>query len=380
MDSIAKLRLLTAQMEFESAEDNECPKISARKQDSVNLSHATLPNGTTIKLLKTLLTSFCERNCYYCPFRSGRDFQRATFSPQDFADLSMFLYKKRIIDGIFLSSGIINTGTFTQDQLIKTAEILRIKHNFRGYLHLKIMPGSDFGQIERAMQLANRVSINLEAPNPEKLEFLAPKKIFLKELLQPLIWINDIRLQQPPYHAWNGRWPSSVTQFVVGAGGESDLELLKTTVYLYDRLNLGRVYYSRFNPIRDTPLENIPPTPIEREHRLYQASYLLRDYNFSLEELPFSDCGNLPVERDPKLVWAEINLSNQPVEINKAEYIELLRIPGIGPKSARSIINSRKIHPLIFLDDLKRLGINQNRAAPYILLNGKRPASQYPLF
>jgi predicted DNA-binding helix-hairpin-helix protein len=242
------------------------------------------------------------------------------------------------------------------------------------------MPGSEYGQVERAMQLADRLSVNLEAPNPGRLECLAPKKIFFEEPMKPLHWINEIRQKQSPQTAWNSRWPSSVTQFVVGAVGETDLELLNTTEHLYTSLNLGRVYYSRFNPIIDTPLENTPPTPMEREHRLYQASYLLRDYNFSLEELPFSKNGNLPTDRDPKLAWAELNLTNQPIEINQADYRDLLRIPGIGPKSAKSIILLRKTNKLKFLEDLKKLGINQVRASPYILLNGKRPASQFPLF
>lgn len=376
MDEISKLKLLTSQMELESSDDFECPKLSARKQDAVYISQAILPDGKSIKLLKTLLTSFCERNCYYCPFRSGRDFQRASFSPENFAELFMYLHQKRVVDGIFLSSGIIKDALFTQDQLIKTSEILRVKHKYRGYLHLKIMPGSDHDQIERAMQLADRLSVNLEAPNPERLERLAPKKQFLDELLEPLKWIDEIRRRRSPNKSWNGQWPSSVTQFVVGAVGDTDVELLSTTEHLYKSLNLGRVYYSRFNPIMDTPLENVPPTSIKREHRLYQASYLLRDYNFTLEELPFCDDGCLPAEKDPKLLWAEINLANQPVEINKAEYSELLRIPGIGPKGAKSIINARKIHPLMFLDDLKKLGINHQRAVPYILLNGKRPPYQ----
>jgi predicted DNA-binding helix-hairpin-helix protein len=380
METVSKLKLLTSQMEFESAEDYECPKLSGRKKDAVVFTHASLPDGTSIKLLKTLLTSVCERNCYYCPFRSGRDFQRATFSPQNFADLFMYLYQKRIVDGIFLSSGIIRSGVFTQDQIIKTAEILRNKHKYRGYLHLKIMPGCDFGQVERAMQLADRLSVNLESPNPERLRYLAPRKHFYEELMQPLNWINEIREQQSSHTAWNGRWPSSVTQFVVGAVGETDLELLNTTEHLYKTLNLGRVYYSRFNPVIDTPLENVPHTPIERESRLYQASFLLRDYKFSIEELPFTEYGNLPLDKDPKLAWAEMNLVNQPIEINKAEYTQLLRIPGIGPKSAKSIIQNRKFHPVIYLADLKKLGINQQRAAPYILLNGKRPSVQYPLF
>lgn len=380
MDTIPRLKLLTAQMQFESAEDNECPQLSTRKQDEIYLSRAVLPNGRTIKLLKTLLTSVCEKDCYYCPFRSGRDFRRASFSPDDFSGVFMYLYNKKIVDGIFLSSGIINGGSYTQDQLIKTGEILRYKYNYSGYLHLKIMPGSEYDQVHRSMQIADRLSVNLEAPNPNRLKNLAPKKDFDNDLIRPLRWINDIRKQQPSQHAWNNRWPSSVTQFVVGAVGESDLELLATTENLYNSYNLGRVYYSRFNPVPDTPLENNPPTSLEREYRLYQASYLLRDYNFSMEELPFTSGGNLPANKDPKLAWADIHLRHSPIELNKADLNELLRIPGIGPKRARALIAERKYHQITQIDHLTKLGINHHRTAPYILLNGKKPPYQASLF
>lgn len=380
MDKIPRLKLLTAQMQFEAAEDHGCPQLSTRKQDEIYFSRAVLPNGRTIKLLKTLLTSICEKDCYYCPFRSGRDFRRASFSPDDFSRIFIYLYNKKIVDGIFLSSGIINGGSYTQDQLIKTGEILRYKYNYSGYLHLKIMPGCEYDQVHRSMQIADRLSVNLEAPNPKRLKSLAPKKNFEEELILPLRWINDIRKQQPTQITWNNRWPSSVTQFVVGAVGESDLELLNTTENLYNMYNLGRVYYSRFNPVPDTPLETNPPTPIEREHRLYQASYLLRDYDFSLEELPFNQNGNLPSGIDPKLAWADINLKSSPIELNNASLRELLRIPGIGMQRARAIIAERKFHPITQLDHLTKLGINQHRTAPYILLNGKRPPNQARLF
>src|SRR5512137_26669 len=179
------------------------------------------------------------------------------------------------------------------------------------------------------MQLADRVSINLEAPNDYRLGTLAPHKRFFEELLQPLKWIDEIRHTQPTYMGRNGHWPSSVTQFVAGGSGESDLELLSTTSYLYNHLGLRRVYFSPFSPIPNTPLENQPPTPIIREHRLYQASFLLRDYGFELEELPFEVDGGLPSQTDPKLAWARRNLIEQPVEINGADRLQLLHIPGI---------------------------------------------------
>ena len=193
MEAFERLKLLSSQMHLEPAEDSNCPQLSSRKQDKITVSDAVLPNGRRISLLKSQLSTVCERNCYYCPFRAGRDFLRASFKPEEFAKVFMSLYQAHIAEGIFLSSGIVNNGIFTQDKLIDTADILRNKLSYRGYIHLKIMPGAEFGQVERAMQLADRLSINLEAPTIERLEKLAPRKQFAQELMQPLKWIQHIR-------------------------------------------------------------------------------------------------------------------------------------------------------------------------------------------
>ena len=385
MDAITQLKMLSAQMSLEPAEDgdisaaNACTRLSPSKQDAVVVSHAVMPNGRSIKLLKTLLTSVCERNCFYCPFRAGRDFRRATFKPDEFARTFMLLHQKNIAEGVFLSSGVVQGGVHTEDQLIAAAEVLRYKLGFRGYIHLKIMPGAERAQVERAMQLADRVSINLEAPNTARLQKLAPLKQFTEELLQPLRWVEEIRRSQPQHKGWNGRWPSSVTQFVVGAVGDSDLELLHTTEYLYRKLRLTRSYFSAFNPIPDTPLEDQPPTPLQRQNRLYQASYLLRDYGFSLEDLPFDGIQNLPLDTDPKLAWAQHNLT-EPVEINRADRRELLRVPGIGPRIADAILKARREGKLHDISSLAKMGTSARRAAPFILLDGKRPAYQMSLW
>jgi predicted DNA-binding helix-hairpin-helix protein len=339
-----------------------------------------LSNGKKVKLLKTMLSSACERDCFYCPFRAGRNYRRATFRPQEFARLFAELAHKGAVEGLFLSSGIAGGGIRTQDKLLDTADILRNKFGFRGYLHLKIMPGAEKAQVERAMQLADRVSVNLEAPNSERLARLAPHKTFLEELLQPLKWVEEIRRSTPPTRAWNQRWPSSVTQFVAGGADESDLELLTTTEYLHKNVGLKRAYFSAFFPIRDTPLENKAPVDPIREHRLYQASFLLRDYGFNLEELPFISSGNLPLGSDPKLAWAQVNLTHTPLELNRAEYAQLLRVPGIGPKGAEAILQARRAGKLRDLSVLKKLGILAARAAPFVLLDGKQPATQPSLF
>lgn len=380
METLERLQLVSSQMHLEPAEDTHCPQLSARKQDKISVSDAVMPNGKRIALLKSQLSTVCERNCYYCPFRAGRDFARATFSPEEFAKVFMSLYQAKIAEGIFLSSGIVKDGLFTQDKLIDTADILRNKHYFQGYIHLKIMPGAEFSQVERAMQLSDRVSINLEAPTTERLEKLAPKKQFTEELLQPLKWIEQIRRTQPAYKGWNGHWPSSVTQFVVSAVGETDLELLVTTNYLYRQLKLKRTYYSSFSPISDTPLENVPPGSPIREFRLYEASFLLRDYGFDLEELPFNQEGRLPMDVDPKVAWAREYLTDHPVEINRADKHQLLRVPGIGPKGANSILVKRSRGKLSQPEELAAMGINLKRAAPYILINGKYTPHQISFF
>jgi predicted DNA-binding helix-hairpin-helix protein len=376
-------------MELEHAEESRSstaqietrPACFTPKEKRATFIHpAHLPSGKQVKLLKTLLSSACERDCYYCPFRAGRDFRRATFKPQEFAELFMKLNQANMAEGIFLSSGIAAGGANTQNKILDTAEILRNKLGFRGYMHLKIMPGAEKAQVERLMQLADRVSINLEAPNSERLARLAPNKTFIEELFKPLKWVEEIRQSQPAYKGWNGRWPSTVTQFVAGGSDESDLELLTTTDWLMKNVRLKRAYFSAFSPIRDTPMENKPAVDPLREHRLYQASFLLRDYGFDLEEMPFTHAGNLPLSVDPKLAWAQQNLKQKPLEINQAERRELLRIPGIGPKGADAILRARRAGKLRDLTALRKLGIVLPRVAPFVLLDGRRADKQLALF
>lgn len=414
MDAIDRLKLLSSQMSFETdverrvtegaqvtrsatagqktspstppsgtLQSDEVPKpvcFTPKEQDQAFVHPAQLPNGKNILLLKTLLSSACERDCFYCPFRAGRDFRRATFKPEEFANLFIKLSQSGAAEGVFLSSGLAGGGARTQDKLLDSADILRNKLGFRGYIHLKIMPGAEKAQVYRAMQLADRVSVNLEAPNTGRLARLAPHKQFLDELLQPLRWVDEIRRTVPAYKGWNGRWPSSVTQFVAGGADESDLELLTTTQWLHKNVRLGRAYFSAFSPIRDTPLENQAATDPMREHRLYQASFLLRDCGFDLEELPFVEDGNLPLASDPKLAWARQNLSERPVEINRADKRELMRIPGIGPKGAEAILKARREGRLRELSNLRKLGIAVQRAAPFVLVNGRRSPQQIQMF
>jgi predicted DNA-binding helix-hairpin-helix protein len=391
MNALDTLVELSGQMELEHAEESRSlpsaqsepakPGCFTPKEKRAAFVHpAQLPGGRQVKLLKTLLSSACERDCYYCPFRAGRDFRRATFKPQEFAELFMKLNRANFAEGIFLSSGIAAGGANTQNKILDTAEILRKRLGFRGYMHLKIMPGAELGQVERLMQLADRVSVNLEAPNSERLAKLAPHKTFIEELLRPLRWVEEIRRSQPAHNFWNGKYPSTVTQFVAGGADESDLELLTTTDWLMKNVRLKRAYFSAFHPIRDTPLENKAAVDPMREHRLYQASFLLRDYGFDLEEMPFMQDGNLPLSTDPKLAWAQMNLREKPIEINRAEKNQLLRVPGIGMKGVEAILSARRAGRLKDLSALRKMGIIVARAAPFLLLDGRRAESQLAMF
>ena len=380
-DMDKRLPLLSSQMRFEADGVPASPATeTCSRAGDVVIHPAVMPNGRKTRLLKTLLSSACERDCFYCPFRAGRDFRRATFAPEEFARLFMQLHKADLTDGLFISSALAGGGIRTQEKLLDTAEILRGKLAFRGYIHLKIMPGAEKGQVFRAMQLADRVSVNLEAPSKARLEKLAPRKVFWEELLRPLRWVEEIRRTQPAREGWKGKWASSTTQFVAGGADESDLELLSTTARGYDDLGLARAYFMAFNPVPDTPMENKSPTPALRELRLYQASFLLRDYGFDLEELPFTADENLPLPTDPKEAWAEIHLKHDPVEVNDATPRDLLRVPGVGPKTVKKILGARHIRELRDLSQLKKLGIATKRAAPFILLGGKKAASQARLF
>lgn len=398
MDTIGKLQELAAQMHLEPAEETgisrgfplipsgascpqaQVPPLTQDKKASLGIFDAQISGGKSIPLLKSMITSACERNCYYCPFRAGRNFRRTTVTPDEMAKSFVDLYRAGMVKGLFLSSGIIGGGVRSQDKLLDAADILRRKYQFRGYIHLKIMPGAEKAQVARAMQLCDRLSVNLEAPNDRRLAQLAPLKQFVTELLQPLRWIEEIRQNQPEHLGWNGRWPSTTTQFVVGGVGETDLELLTTSVYLYRQLNLRRTYFSAFSPVEDTPMEGLPAEDPRRQHRLYQASFLFRDYGYDLEEMPFTQAGNLPLEIDPKLAWAIENLSHAPVELNRASRQELLRVPGVGPKSAYAIAAARRLGTLREVKDLKAVGVRTAQLQPFVLLDGKRPTYQPMLF
>ncbi len=340
------------------------------------ISDVSTPTGKK-PILKTMMTTACEKNCFYCPFRAGRGkMQRVTIRPDELASAFDQLQRARQVEGLFLSSGIIKGGVTAQDKILDTVEIIRRKYRYPGYVHLKIMPGAEYDQVKRAVELADRVSINLEGATAERLTALAPKKDFAGDLLERLRWAHEIRQNLP-----TGKRTSIVTQFVVGAVGDTDIELLSLSDKLYRQLRLSRVYYSAFNPVIQTPFENLPAVVPLREHRLYQASFLLRDYGWDVEELNFTQSGNLDLDVDPKRAWADVHLRHTPIEIMTASREQLLRIPGIGPVGADAILKARIKGRLNDLSHLRKIGIRApEQATPYLLLDGHQPPQQLSLF
>lgn len=365
MDTLEKLKILGEAAKYDICSASGCGQAGQRgiKVPS-GICHSFLPDGRCIALFKVLQTNACQKDCAYCANRVQRDIPRTEFSSDELAKLFMEFYRRNYVEGIFLSSGIFISSSRTMDQLIKTAEILRFKYKYKGYIHLKILPGAKFEFVERAVQLANRVSVNIEAPTPDDLKKLSSLKNFDSEIITRMKWIKKL--------GENGNLPSGQsTQFIVGAAGEKDASILRTSVKLYNEAGLKRIYFSAFQPVQGTPLEANSPTPIVREHRLYQSDFLLRKYGFGYDDLYFDKDGNLPLDMDPKMSYATRNLEKFPMEINTANYFELLRIPGIGPFSARRIVRTRKTFKLNSLEELKNMGVVVKRAAPFILLNGK---------
>jgi len=330
---------------------------------------AVVPDGRVVRLFKVLMTDACENDCLYCANTCARSFRRHRFRPEELADVFMELNRQRVAEGLFLSSAIRGDGASAMDETIKAVEILRAKHHFPGYVHLKILPGARFDQVERAIELADRVSINLEAPNAERLGKISSGKAF-DELVLRMQWVKDVLARGesalPAGHT---------TQFVVGASEESDREILNTTAELYDQLGLRRAYFSAFQPVDGTGLEGRSPTPFVREHRLYQADWLRRRYGFGFEELAFVDARNLELDRDPKEMWARRHPERFPVEVNTATYENLLRVPGIGTRSARRIVRERVKGRFHTAEELRGTGAVLKRAAPYILIDGRSAGS-----
>lgn len=343
---------------------------------AAGICHSFSSDGRCISLLKILFTNECIYDCKYCLNRRSNDVPRATFTPEEVCTLTMEFYKRNYIEGLFLSSGIFESPTYTMELIYRTLVLLRYKYRFNGYVHIKAIPGADAGLIRQVGFLADRMSINLELPTAQGLKELAPNK-HRKNILTPMRQIqNGIRENKNELvvyrHAPKFVAGGQSTQMIIGATPESDFQILSVAQSLYQKFELKRVFYSAFvNVNQDTSLPSLPGgPPLLREHRLYQADWLLRFYGFSVQELLDEKRPFFNVMLDPKEDWAVRHLEYFPVEINRAPLNMLLRVPGIGVKSAQRIIAARRSTCLSF-QDLKKIGVVLKRAVYFITCSGR---------
>jgi predicted DNA-binding helix-hairpin-helix protein len=320
-------------------------------------------NGHSCRLFKVLQTNQCRNNCHYCAFRRDRDCSRTTASSDEVASAFDSAFRRRLVDGLFLSSGIVNNADTTMTNLLDTVHILRQRYHYQGYVHLKIMPGSSPSVIREAVKVSQRISLNIESPTESDLSSLSPDKNLKDGFFHTLFEINK-QIRQIKFYGL--RTPSLTTQFIVGAGRETDRDLVSTTNLLYSQFGLKRVFYSSFRPVTDTPLAYLPPSPLIRQNRLYQTDFLLRFYNFTPSDLSFDSLGNLLDSVDPKTAWANSHPEYYPVNLNRATVDSLLRVPGLGPTSVQKIISLRQQHPIFSLKSLSHLRLQVSKLMPYV--------------
>jgi predicted DNA-binding helix-hairpin-helix protein len=300
--------------------------------------HAKVGGGHICRLFKVLQTNACKNNCYYCAYRRDRSCKRVFVPAPEMAQAFDTVYKKRLVDGLFLSSGLVDTPSVTMTHILDTANILRTKYEYKGYMHLKLMPGTPQDCIEESLKVADRISINIESPTESDLSHVSPDKGLKNGFFDTLIKVKSAIARRKYY---GKRIPSVTTQFIVGAGSEKDVDLIRVTDLLYKMFGLKRVFYSPFRPVDNTPLSEKPPESITRAHRLYQADFLMRFYRFKPTEIPLEEDGSLSWVEDPKMVWAQQNPQAFPMNLNTAGYWDLLKIPGVGPVTAKKILKMR---------------------------------------
>jgi predicted DNA-binding helix-hairpin-helix protein len=334
--------------------------------------------GRRATLLRILMTNACSFNCHYCPMRRDRDMPRTLLKPEELVRIFLGAHARGWCSGLFITTGIPGRPVKVMDDLITVLTLLRERHRFAGYIHVKMVPGGDAEQIARLTALATRVSINLEAPCGQSLSRIAPEKIFATTLESMNTARRRVVETQSEQRAGRPRDPlhpggaaGMTMQFVVGATPDSDRGILSTAVNLYEQGGVHHSQFSAFRPIRDTPMENVRATPTAREHRLYEADHLIRNYGFSAAEMPYDAGGLLPLALDPKAAWALAHPELFPVEIRTADVDTLLRVPGIGPIAARRIANGRRDTLIRSLRDLRQLGVVTSRAAGFLTLNGR---------
>jgi predicted DNA-binding helix-hairpin-helix protein len=324
----------------------------------------TLPNGGTSVLFKTLISNVCSNDCKYCPLRNDQDVQRCTLSEEETVNTFLDYFNRREVFGLFISSGVLGTPDATMERLNRVARILRYQRGYRGYIHLKVIPGASANAIEEAVSLSTAVSLNIETPGAKHLAKLSSRKRFIEDIVQPIKLISRLTGRGNKYAR-----VKQTTQFVVGAADENDSEIVKYMWGLYDRLNLKRIYFSAYQKgLGDESIDKQTQTNdvLTREHRLYQVDFLMRKYGFAESDICFDEAGNLSLETDPKEAWAKRHPEYFPVDVNKASKYELLRVPGLGVITVERILERRKSGPIRGIEDVGKSTSRLDKANQYL--------------
>lgn len=371
MDTIEKLKVLSEDSQYDLACACGTNKDEHRRrgQDSKWLYPVTLPQGGYSVLLKTLLSNACVNDCKYCPLRSEKNMKRCTLKPEEIASVFMEYVRRKKVFGLFLSSAVINNPDYTMEKINTVARLIRYWYNFKGYIHLKIIPGSSDAAIEDSFSLASAVSLNIETPGKKHFDLLSSRKNYMRDIIRPLKLMGKLTEKGSRFSR-----VKCTTQFIVGASDETDSEIIEYMSSLYNRLNFKRVYFSAYQKGLGSPdilgerqfLSN-PEEPFMREHRLYQTDFLIRKYGFTKQDILLDKCGNLRLDKDPKEVWADSHPEYYPVRINRSDREALLKVPGLGPDTVSRILKMRQDRRIIRLDDLGIKGRRLEKAKSYVV-------------
>jgi len=381
MEFDKKVEILTRGAKYDvscssSGVDRKGKKGQLGNAAAPGICHSFTADGRCVSLLKILMSNSCDYNCAYCVNRTSNDGERASFTPEELVKLTMDFYRRNYIEGLFLSSAVCNNPDYTMERMVEVIRLLRERESFNGYIHLKGIPGTSEEILQLAGRYADRMSMNLELPTKKSLKLLAPQKS-THEITAPMHYLKDkiaeARILKQNYKNAPSFVPAGqTTQMMIGATADTDYNIMMVSEGMYDAYAMKRVYYSAYIPVvkNNSLLPSVVEAPLLREHRLYQADWLLRFYGFKAKELLNKKHQNLDLELDPKCFWALQNLSLFPVEVNRAHISLLLRVPGIGPVSAQRIVNGRRFASLDY-DALKKMGVVLKRAKYFILCKGK---------
>lgn len=374
-----KLRILADAAKYDASCSSSGSKRANKgkglgNSDGVGICHSYTEDGRCVSLLKILFTNYCIYDCAYCVSRSSNDIQRAAFTVEEVIDLTLNFYRRNYIEGLFLSSGIFKSADYTLERMVRVARELRKKHNFNGYIHLKAIPGASDELLHEAGLYADRLSVNIELPSESSLKKVAPEKNY-NDIITPMNYLSDEKVRYQDEKKHFRQTPTFLpagqsTQLIVGASPETDFQILHLADDLYKQQRLRRVYYSGYVPIAtDNRVPALSAPPLQRENRIYQADWLLRFYQFTVNDIVSQSHPNLDLEVDPKVSYALRNPHLFPVDINRADYEMILRVPGIGIKSAVKIVKSR-VHQRVHVDHLRAMGVVLKRARYFISCPG----------